>query len=458
MKKLWVLLVALLLAFPFSAAAVQPPVPQAPANDAIQSNDVSAPAGADTAGGVESELAMAKTNPGIASLEDISILGLRRRNYRSTLTIEQQLGDASGSSAYSQYFGPPYYNTYMASYSSDKLRVYVRVDVPPTPMPAKGYPVIIFSHGWVGASGAPSYKFNYAAKSYYGDMLDAWTKAGYIVLMPGFRGHGTVNGIPAQGIEYVKAYDNGSYLSPIFYAIDILNLLQGVGTLDQVDWSKWGFGSAGAVRVDTSRIFLTGHSQGGDAALTALVVSSAPHLTNTFSAASIWSGCFEGRVEQGAFYGPQENALATKTDPAYFPHMPSWWDDSWYWQTIEEAIARKKQQMYDTVRTYVADQKNADAATNSLLDVMSTLDAYKRPEYVKAPLDLHFSDMDHYSIPAWNANLIRAIRAVGGKATGYLYPGNSHELQTAAGWSPDGSVAGRQMAIERTITLFNSAP
>ena len=92
---------------------------------------------------------------------------------------------------------------------------------------------LFIAHGWVGADGAPGYTFNYAADSYYGDMLDAWVKAGYVVLMPGFRGHGTVNDVPADGLEWIQTYDNGSYLSPIFYAIDILNLLDSVDSLER---------------------------------------------------------------------------------------------------------------------------------------------------------------------------------------------------------------------------------
>ena len=393
------------------------------------------------------------TPPAIASLSDISIDGLRNRTFTSTVTIEEQLGDDTGSSAYSQFYGAPYYNTFMASYDSDGLNVYARVDIPPTPMPVDGYPVIIFAHGWVGEASAPGYTFNYSADSYYGDMLDAYVKAGYILLMPGFRGHGTVNGVPADGLEYIQAYDNGSYLSPIFYGIDILNLLEGVDSLEDVDFTAWG---ASNVQVDLSRIYITAHSQGGDAAFSTLPVSTSPNLDNHFAAASIWAGSVEGRVEQGAFFGPQETSADAVNDPAYFPHMPSWWDPAWYWGTIQDGLDWRQGQMYDTVKMYVADQAGADPATNSLVEVMATVDAAKHLQYINMPVDLHYSDMDHYSIPEWNETVIRKIRITNGTGNAYMYEGNSHEFDVIGGWSPPGSVAGRQTAIDRTIDLFDN--
>ncbi len=391
--------------------------------------------------------------PYIPSVKLLSIDMLRKRAYSSALTIETQLGSADGSSEYSQFYGEPFYNTYMASYKSDGLRAYARVDIPSGQMPEDGYPVIVFAHGWVGAKNAPAYTFNYAAESYYGDILDAFVKAGYIVMMPGFRGHGTVNDVPAEGLEYIEAYDNGSYLSPMLYAIDILNLLEGVASLDDIDWEALG---AGGVKADTSRIFLTGHSQGGDAAATAMAVSSSAKMTAGFSGASIFAGCIQGRVEQGAFYGPQERSKDAWTDPVYFPFMPSWWDAEWSPHTIEDGIAYKKGQMYDTVREYVADQKDADPESNSLIPVMAGLSVHNHPQYFRVPFDMHYSDMDHYSIPEWNQTLIRKIRAAGGTGNAYKYPGNSHELKVVEGWSPEDAEAGRGTAIAKTIALFNS--
>ena len=395
------------------------------------------------------------SGPGIANLKQISIDGLRSRNFDSDMTIVEQLGDDSGSSDYSQYYGAPYYDTYMASYNSDGLHVYARVDIPPTEMPEDGYPVVIFAHGWVGAGGAPTYTFNYGPGSYYGDMLDAYVKAGYVLVMPGFRGHGTVDGVAADGLEYIQAYDNGSYLSPIFYAIDILNTLEGVDSLADADWIAWGGDN---IEIDTSRIYLTAHSQGGDAAFTALAISSSPKLDNHIAAASIWSGSIEGRIEQGAFFGPQERSADAWTDPAYFPHMPWWWSPAWSPETIEEGVAYRKAQMYDTVRAYVANQAHADPESNSLAEVMATLDAAKHTQYINMPLDLHYSDMDHYSIPEWNEMVVRKVRSMGASANAYMYAGNTHEFGTYDGWSPPGSVPGRETAIGRTIDLFNSTP
>ncbi|WP_420641524.1 alpha/beta hydrolase family protein [Candidatus Leptofilum sp.] len=417
----------------------------------MQSNVAASEAMADQA--VEQARVPDLEPPAIQSLRQLSIDGLRGRTFRSSITIEEQLGDDTGSSEYSQFFGAPYYNTYMASYRSDGLNVYSRVDIPPTEMPEDGYPVIVFAHGWVGANGAPGYTFNYGANSYYGDMLDAYVKAGYVLLMPGFRGHGTVNGVPADGIEYMHAYDNGSYLSTMFYAIDILNLLGGVDSLNHTDWAAWG---AGDVQIDTSRIYLTAHSQGGDAAFTAFTVSSSPKLDNHFAAASLWASSIEGRIEQGAFLGPQEWSADAWTDPAYFPHMPSWWDPAWSTATIEDGLANRKNTMYDTVNTYVADQGDADPDTNSLVEIMATLDAAKHTQYITAPLDLHYSDMDHYSIPEWNEGIMRKLRMMGGSGNTYLYAGNSHEFRVIDGWSPAGSIPGRDMAIERTIALFDA--
>jgi hypothetical protein len=132
----------------------------------------------------------------------------------------------------------------------------------------------------------------------------------YIELMPGFRGHATVDGIPAEGIEFLSKFDNGSYISPLFYAIDVLNLLDGVQTLENTAWSVWGYDSDDAVKINLDSIHISGHSQGGDAVLKALAVSGeGSSVRNLLSTGSIWSGCFPDRITQVETYGPMGESL-----------------------------------------------------------------------------------------------------------------------------------------------------
>jgi len=253
------------------------------------------------------------TGTSIDSLADLSIQALRARPYGSTLNIETRLGSAGDDSEYNRSFsmdGSLPYNTYIASYNSDGNRIYSRVDVPASPPPPEGYPVMIFVHGWVGLMGAPEFDFGYKADSLYARYIDAFVDAGFLVLTPGWRGHGTVDGIPAEGIEFMQTWDNGSYLSPMFYAIDVLNLVDGIQTIDDIDWASWGIYDGNIPRVNRSKIHVTGHSQGGDSALTVLAVSGeGSTLNNVVSTGSMWSACFGTRFAQASTYGPMATSL-----------------------------------------------------------------------------------------------------------------------------------------------------
>jgi dienelactone hydrolase len=368
--------------------------------------------------------------PAITSLSTLALTSLRERNYSASFQFEQ------GS-----------INDFLVSYRSDGLRVYARVIAPPAQheRPPAGWPVVVYAHGWVGQEGAPGYRFGLGSADSMAPILSRFVQAGYVVLVPGFRGHGTVKGVPAEGTEWIKAYDNGSYLSPIFYAVDVLHALQAMATIDQ---------AVPGLQVDPKRIYLTGHSQGGDAALTALAVSSSAQLPLKFAAASIWAGCFEGRIEQGRFYGAMEASADALKDPRFMHVMPSWWKPSMYTGTIEQGQQQRQQQMYVTARSLVADQADAHPQTRPLDAAMVAIDAIKHPQFIRVPLQLHFSDMDHYSPPAWNERLARAVNAIGGRAEAHRYSGNTHSFRVEPGWSPAGSEAGIDLIAARSLTLF----
>ena len=81
--------------------------------------------------------------------------------------------------------------------------------VPNGDPPATGWPVIIFNHGYI----APA---EYRTTERYVAYTDGFSRNGYIVFKPDYRGNGKSEGI-AQG----------SYYSP-GYTIDVLNALSSI--------------------------------------------------------------------------------------------------------------------------------------------------------------------------------------------------------------------------------------
>ena len=417
------------------------------------------------------DTALAK-DPRIASLSELSIQSLRDRRYGSQIKIEERMTSVA-------------HESFMASYESDGLRVYTRFDIPPSPMPSTGYPVVIFAHGWVGIDRAPSLDFYYGDDNNYGEMINAYVEAGFAVLTPGWRGHGTVNGIAADGIEFMQAWDNGSYLSPVFYAIDVLNLLDSLSSVSELDLDK---------------INLVAHSQGGDVALITLAVAGeGSKVRNEFHAASIWSGNIPSRFTQletfwpmqsspeafmsgdGTWSGTAIGADGRVNERLVFAYPADWIGtvniDEWTWQkdtwsisNVPDAIIVKLDQMYNTINTYVeeiddADYKmaRADSPAFAILhdarvaDAMHKIDAFDKEQFLTEPLALHHSDRDFYSVPEWNADLCKRANLAGGLCFDFTYPGNTHSLRVSEyeWFSPVGTEAGFPFAIQRDIALFS---
>ena len=425
----------------------------------------------------------------IESLADLSITALRTRDYGSTLHLEEAITEAAGNPAY------------IASYPSDGNRIYTRIDIPRTPAPVEGYPAVIFVHGWVGREAAPGYPFEYEAESVSRRIVQSYVDAGFLVLSPALRGHGTVGGVAAEGIEFLDAWDNGSYLSPIFYAIDVLNLLEGAQTVEDIDWTRWGLQDD--VRIDTSRIGISGHSQGGDAVLTALAVSGeGSTIRNALTTGSIFSGCYGPRFEQAEIYGPMATTLeafmsgdgswtgtATGRDGTVNPNFvfgyPSDWigtvdtrSADWTWQaetwptpTVAASLQNKYAEMYEAINTQVADisgarfEMSADESGKTVVlhdpriaEAMQQIGGYGFEEFLTEPMHLHHSDRDYYSIPRWNEDLTSRINTAGGQAMDFTYPGNSHSLLVSKyDWFSEGEVIeGLGYMIERDLALFSS--
>lgn len=439
----------------------------------------------------------------IESLDQLSISALRARPYQSSPRIIDQLGNES--SDYSQHYsrdGSAPYSTFVASYQSDGLRLYTRVDIPVTPMPSDGYPVLIFAHGWVGKDDAPGYNLGYDTSSNYGEIIDFFVDSGFVVFAPGYRGHGTVDGKPADGIEFMHSWDNGSYLMPSFYSIDVLNLMAGLSSVNLQPWQDWGFKANNKPVLDLKRVHLLAHSQGGDVALTVLAASGEGSSSPiSIHSASIWSGNIPDRFTQAETFGPMGSSLQAfmsgdgswtgsavgnkgEVNPNFIFPWPSEWiatvdrtSPLWSWQeetwsapTVEVALTKKYREMYTTLNQQVENISSADFTVshdergklsvshpNLIKQKLLSIGGFHASQWLTEPLALHTSDRDYYSLPAWNIDLAKRINANGGSATNFTYTGNTHSLkQSKHLWfSPADTKAGHLYARQRDLLLFS---
>ncbi|MDO8658253.1 MAG: alpha/beta fold hydrolase [Candidatus Levybacteria bacterium] len=172
-------------------------------------------------------------------LHPLSIENMRKKEYPgSDIVIEQTLSAGSN------------YSRYIASYKSEGLKIYALLTVPTVDPPKKGWPVIIFNHGYIPPN-------QYVTTERYIAYTDAFSRNGYIVFRSDYRGHGNSEGNAAGG------YGSNAYV------IDILNAVSSIKKYKNVD---------------PDRIGMWGHSMGGHITLRAMVSSK------DVKAGVIWAG------------------------------------------------------------------------------------------------------------------------------------------------------------------------
>lgn len=176
--------------------------------------------------------------PSVSSVP-LSIEYMRQQKYPgSDITIEEQLPPGSN------------YDRYLTSYQSDGLKIYALLTVPQGTPPTGGWPVIIFNHGYIPPA-------EYQTTERYIAYTDAFSRNGYVLFRPDYRGHGNSEGTP-----------EGGYYSPA-YTIDVLNAVASVKKYPGVNPAKIG---------------MWGHSMGGHITLRSMVT------TKDVKAGVIWAG------------------------------------------------------------------------------------------------------------------------------------------------------------------------
>ncbi len=169
----------------------------------------------------------------------LQITELRKQEFTgSDLVIEQTLNPGSN------------YERYIASYKSEGLKIFGLLTVPFGEKPESGWPVIIFNHGYIPPA-------EYRTTERYIAYTDAFSRNGYILFRPDYRGHGNSEGQAAGG------YGSNSY------TIDVLNALASVKKYKDAD---------------PGRIGMWGHSMGGYITLRSMVTNK------DIKAGVIWAG------------------------------------------------------------------------------------------------------------------------------------------------------------------------
>jgi uncharacterized protein len=142
------------------------------------------------------------------------------------------------------------YRQYIASYISEKLKIYALLTIPDGQPPTGGWPVILFNHGYIPPK-------QYRTTERYVAYVDEFARNGYIIFKPDYRGNGLSDGTPT-----------GAYYSPD-YTIDDLNALSSIKKYPVANPNKIG---------------IWGHSMGGNITLRDLVINQ------DIKAAVIWGG------------------------------------------------------------------------------------------------------------------------------------------------------------------------
>jgi dipeptidyl aminopeptidase/acylaminoacyl peptidase len=123
---------------------------------------------------------------------------------------------------------------------ADNLTEYGLMTQPIAAKPAGGYPVLILCHGYATPSVYSTYNF------YLGDM-EEYSRAGFVVIKPDFRG---------QGLSLHSGTPDGAYYS-MAYNTDLMSLIAGIKKTKYLDGSN---------------LSLWGHSMGAYIALRAAVI------------------------------------------------------------------------------------------------------------------------------------------------------------------------------------------
>lgn len=310
-----------------------------------------------TTGNVESQLNMPGDEGGIANgLNPLSIESLRKGEYSgSEIIIEETLGPGSN------------YQRYIVSYKSEGLKIYALLTIPNGTPGDAGWPAIVFNHGYIQPS-------QYRTTERYIAYTDGFSRNGYVLLRPDYRGHGNSEG------EALGGYGSNDY------TIDILNAVSSVKKLKDplnVNSQK--------LIVDPSRIGMWGHSMGGFITLRSMVVNK------DVKAGVIWGGVVVSHTD---LLRNWKRGTSTFTPPP-----------------IPSGARRWRQTLID---------KYGEPENNP--EFWNSISANSFLSDISGPIQLHHGEADS-SVPVeFSKKLNEQMKSVGKEVELFTYPGDDHDM------------------------------
>ncbi len=316
----------------------------------------------------------------------LSIEALRQGDYPgSDLVIEQTLNPGSN------------YQRYIVSYRSEGLKIYALLTIPVGTPPEKGWPAIIFNHGYIPPR-------EYQTTERYVAYTDTFSRNGYVLLRPDYRGHGNSEGSPSG------AYGSNGY------TIDVLNALASLKRLKESDiYSSSEQSESRSSRqartiniVDPERIGMWGHSMGGFITLRAMVVSK------DIKAGVIWAGVVVS-------YQDLFERWRRRGVPSGTPSITSTRGGSW-----RQALSLQ----------FGTPQENPE--------FWNSLSANSFLSDISGPIQLHHGTADE-SVPVeFSEKLEQQLKDAGKTVELYTYEGDDHNI-----------AANFNIAAERSVEFFD---
>lgn len=281
------------------------------------------------------------------SLNPLSIEAMRQRSYPgSDIVIEQTLDPGSN------------YKRFIASYQSDGLKIFALLTVPIGTKPKTGWPVIVFNHGYIPPT-------EYRTTERYIAYTDAFSRNGYIVFKPDYRGNGLSEGKP-----------EGAYYSPA-YAIDDLNAIASIKKYSEADKNKIG---------------LWGHSMGGNITLRDLVVDQ-----QDIKVVVIWGGVV------GSYDDLMNN-----------------WQRKVTYQPPPRELALRNNYRQNLIQQYGTPKSNPE--------FWNQIDPTYFIKDINVPIQLHQGSNDEEVPALFSESLFNKLKQAGKTVEYYTYPGADHNI------------------------------